>query len=212
MRAQEAQPRSGPLTDQRIIELVQTGVRLDEVVRVIATTPQVSFDLSPVATDNMLKAGVSEEIIKAMAARESGFTPNTVVQHSPALNKESIPGPQSYVAGTNLANADLIPKEVGIYIVLDGRLTPVQPDVYEIRDASVSQSVLTYGLKRAYFHGVVPGNRSPLRVSGPLQFIIKAPEGFSMADTRLLRLETKKDQRDFRTLNVGRGDFESGRD
>lgn len=72
--AQQQQP-SGPLTDQRIIELVRAGIHSDELARIIATAPQVNFLLTPAATDEMLKAGVSEEIIKAMAAREQGTTP-----------------------------------------------------------------------------------------------------------------------------------------
>src|SRR5690348_14408719 len=70
--AQGIQPTSGPLTDQRIIELVRAGVRADELARMIATAPQIIFDLTPAATDAMMKAGVSEDTIKAMAAREQG--------------------------------------------------------------------------------------------------------------------------------------------
>lgn len=61
-----------PLTDQRIVELVHLGVSQAEILRMIETAPQFDFDLRPVSTDAMLKGGVSEKIIKAMAARQDG--------------------------------------------------------------------------------------------------------------------------------------------
>lgn len=79
--AQQA-AQTGPLTNQRIIELVHSGVRSDELARIIATAPQVSFDLSPAATSSMMQAGVSEDTIKAMAAKESGISPNASAQQN----------------------------------------------------------------------------------------------------------------------------------
>lgn len=78
---------NGPLTDQRIIELVKSGVRTDELSRLIATAPAVSFDLTPAATQQMMDAGVSEDIIKAMSAREQGAAgPSGNVAPSPEQN------------------------------------------------------------------------------------------------------------------------------
>ena len=64
-------------TNQRVIELVHAGITGDELRRVIATAPGVSFDPSPAANQAMLNAGVTEDTIKAMAARENGnvFSP-----------------------------------------------------------------------------------------------------------------------------------------
>jgi hypothetical protein len=59
------------LTDQGIVTLVQSGVSQAEVVRVISKAQNFNFDLRPVSTDWMLKAGVSEDIMRAMAAREN---------------------------------------------------------------------------------------------------------------------------------------------
>lgn len=70
--AQQAGTTSKPLTDQRIIELVRAGLSANELARLIATAPEISFDLTPAAEDQMMKAGVSEDTIKLMAAREIG--------------------------------------------------------------------------------------------------------------------------------------------
>jgi hypothetical protein len=59
------------LTDQAIVDLTQSGVSQGEIIRIIGTVPKVDFDLRPVSTDAMIKNGVSDDVIKVMAARES---------------------------------------------------------------------------------------------------------------------------------------------
>jgi hypothetical protein len=66
------QPAAEPLTNQRIMDLSRNGVRSDELAVIISTAPQISFDLSPSGTQQMMQAGVTEGTIKAMAAREAG--------------------------------------------------------------------------------------------------------------------------------------------
>jgi hypothetical protein len=68
-------PELQPLTNQRIVDLVHSGVQSNELARIIASARDVSFDLTPSGTDALLRAGVSEDIIRAMAARESGARP-----------------------------------------------------------------------------------------------------------------------------------------
>jgi hypothetical protein len=69
---------SVPLTDQRVIELARSGVHPDELARIIAMAPQVSFDLMPGAEQQMMQAGVTEDTLKAMAIRESGPNPRSL--------------------------------------------------------------------------------------------------------------------------------------
>jgi hypothetical protein len=59
-----------PLSNQHVILLVESGLRPSEVVRLIGAAPAVNFDLTPSGTDRLLRAGVCEETIKQMAARE----------------------------------------------------------------------------------------------------------------------------------------------
>ncbi len=63
-----------PLTDQRIIELAHSGVHADELNRMIQSAPQINFDLSPGAEAQMMQAGVTEDTIRIMAAREASAT------------------------------------------------------------------------------------------------------------------------------------------
>lgn len=49
--------QSGPLTNQRIIELVRSGVRADKLARMIASAPEVNFDLTTTGEKAMMQAG-----------------------------------------------------------------------------------------------------------------------------------------------------------
>jgi hypothetical protein len=66
-----------PLDNQRVYALSRSGLSTDELVRIIITAPEVNFELSPGSTDVLTKAGVNDEVIRAMAARENGkaYTP-----------------------------------------------------------------------------------------------------------------------------------------
>lgn len=61
----------------------------------IATAPKVDFDLTPAGTNELLKAGVSEETIKAMAAREGGTKPEQAPESSAATPGQSANDPKS---------------------------------------------------------------------------------------------------------------------
>jgi hypothetical protein len=81
------------LTNERITELAQHGVTQEELARIIRTAPEISFYLTPTGIDALLKAGVSDETIKAMAARENGSTvsaPNTAIPISGAMKVSSL--------------------------------------------------------------------------------------------------------------------------
>ena len=62
-------PPSEALTNERVIQLIRSGVSTDELTRIIATAPQIGFDLTPAGTTTLSQAGVPEGAIKAMAAR-----------------------------------------------------------------------------------------------------------------------------------------------
>lgn len=64
--------QSGPLTDEHIVNLTKGGLSEQELISRIQSAPAVQFLLTPNWTDYMLKSGVSENVIKVMAARENG--------------------------------------------------------------------------------------------------------------------------------------------
>jgi hypothetical protein len=58
-----------PVTNQRVVQLLLTGTPVDEVVRLIASSP-VAFDLSDEMLREMKLAGVPEAVITAMKERQ----------------------------------------------------------------------------------------------------------------------------------------------
>jgi hypothetical protein len=62
------------LTNQRVGDLIAAGVSANEVIRIIGAAHTVNFDLRPGSTDNLLKAGVPQDVVKAMAAKEAGLS------------------------------------------------------------------------------------------------------------------------------------------
>ena len=93
-----AQQTTGPLTNPRIGDMVLAGVSQTEIIRIISTAPQISFDLRPGSTDNLLKVGVSEAIIKAMAAREAGIGPPQSAFAATFEPAEAMPQPKAITA------------------------------------------------------------------------------------------------------------------
>jgi hypothetical protein len=62
----------GPLTNQRICELVAAGVSKQEILRVIASAPEIDFTFQPAYIEALMKAGVTDDVIRAMAAKQNG--------------------------------------------------------------------------------------------------------------------------------------------
>jgi hypothetical protein len=71
------------------MELVKSGVTQSEIQRLIVSAPSVDFLLTPAATDQLMKAGVSDDTIKIMAARESGAAPAAQSTVTPAIGGPS---------------------------------------------------------------------------------------------------------------------------
>jgi hypothetical protein len=92
------------LDDLRIMQLVQGGVHTDELQRMIASAPTVSFLMNPASTDVMLKAGVSEDVLKAMSARTNGVGGSSV--GTPFAASSSTITTRSAIAKNNAALAD----------------------------------------------------------------------------------------------------------
>lgn len=93
-----AQQQSPALDDQRVVQLVRSGVTNDEIIRLVSTATNFSFDLSPAATDMMAKAGVSDAAIKAMAARQNGLATPAA---QPALPRQMPAASDEYISKGN---------------------------------------------------------------------------------------------------------------
>jgi hypothetical protein len=141
-------PDPGPLTNQRVIQLVQSGVRADEVFRAIATAPSCSFNLTPSDVDQLLRAGVSEETIKAMSARQNGQTyaasPTRSAGVNPGIrtNSELRPVvPSSHPQTTNFAKNIEIPEGTKVRCRLEQTISSATAEQGQQVQLSVTEDV-----------------------------------------------------------------------
>ena len=134
-----AQQAQDPLTDQRIATLVTSGVNIQEVLRIIGSAPQINFDLTPSGTDAMMKAGVSEEVIKAMAAREAGIQAPV---SSPALAAGRLRPDNPAAVPANPVRASNAPTDTRVAAPISQPRAPVA-NVYNVGQQSEGHK-LTY--------------------------------------------------------------------
>jgi hypothetical protein len=161
----------------------------------VATAPKIDFDLQPVATDAMMKAGISEDVIKAMAARENGGTVR--------ISAEKTGGARS---GVNSASASVTTPsitEIGVYYEQSGGWVEMMPEVVNWRTGGVLKSVGTAFIVKGDVNGRVRGGNSALRLSRPIRLLVYCPEGTQVTEYQLLRLHRHSDAREFRTVTGG---------
>jgi hypothetical protein len=84
---------------------VLAGVSQTEIIRIISSAPAVGFDLRPNSNDELLKVGVSEDIIKAMAAREAGLAPISRAPSQPAAVSSTSDATREALAPAPVATA-----------------------------------------------------------------------------------------------------------
>ncbi len=89
-----------------------------------------------------------------------------------------------------------IPEKVGIYAVLQSEVKEVPAETAEAHHAGMA------------LDNEIASPHSPLRLGASQEFIIRPPEGYSASEYRLLKLEQKKDHRQYREMTVHpRGGF-----
>jgi hypothetical protein len=99
--------------------LAQSGVSETELLRLVATAPDIDFDLRPVSIDAMMKIGVSQNVIKAMAARESG---------QPVAPSYSEQKPLSYAAPSPASSLPAAAAVLPAVVMASGPAeTPIRP-------------------------------------------------------------------------------------
>src|SRR6266508_2956216 len=83
------------------------------------------------------------------------------------------------------------------------KLTEIQPEIVNLRSGGFLKSIATSGLSGGHINGTVKNPHSALKTGLPIEFIIRCPEGKSITEYQLLRLDEKKDRREFRALPGG---------
>ena len=166
------------LTNATILDMVKGGFSEDLLIKAIRHM-ETSFDLSPQALLEMKNAGVSEPILLAMMSPRSAE-----------------PEPKSPVK-----TMALIPDDIGLYLVREGELQEVAAERVSWRNGGVAKSMFL-GTK-GHINGFVNRPQSKLKLGPPVSFVIRLRESEDISDFQFLRLDEKKDRREFRALTGG---------
>src|SRR4030095_10362286 len=95
------------------------------------------------------------------------------------------------------------PKDIGVYLKKNNEWIEVQPEVVNWKTGGVLKSMVSLGVVKGDVNGHVEGNQSRTRTGPQIEFIVIAPEGVSISEYQLLRLNQHTDNREFRTLTGG---------
>jgi hypothetical protein len=174
------------LSNQDVIEMVSVGLSDDVVIDKIHATDATDFDTSVAVLKALKLAKVSDAVIRVM-----------INPHGDSLTL-SIPVAASPVSANNE-----MPEEAGVYSVLNGKPTFLEPEVVNWQTGGVAKSHATLFIVKGDINGKVLKPTSPTQVKTPLQFLIKTVEGTSATEYQLLRLHQKGDRREFRSVTGG---------
>jgi hypothetical protein len=173
------------MSNQDVIDMVSLGLSDEVILDKVHATQATQFDTSVAALRILKAAKVSDEVIRAM------INPHPSV--SVASDTSAVSGPHS-----------TLPDEVGVYLVLNGKMTEIEPEIVNWQTGGWIKSHATLGIVKEDRNGKVMKSKSPLEVSdNPVEFVIKTPEGTSVTEYQLLRLHEKSDRREFRAATGG---------
>lgn len=152
----------------------------------IHATEETNFDTGVVGLRALKSAKVSDAVIRAM------INPHPIA--APARNT----GP-----ATSSQTRNESPDEVGVYLMLPGNLTEMEPEIVGWQTGGVLKRDVTLGMTEGHVNGKIMKPRSLIQVSTPLVFVIRTAEGTSVTEYQLLRLDEKSNRREFRALTGG---------
>jgi len=178
------------MTNKDVIQLVGLGLGDDIVIEKIQTAGATDFDTSVDGLKALKAAKVSDAVIRVM------LNPHSVA------NASSAPV-QPAATATAAPMATGIPDDVGVYINLKGKITEVEPEIVGWQTGGKLKSMATMGLDKGHVNGKVMNQKSQLQVANPLEFVIKTPEGTSVTEYQLLRLDEHDNRREFRAMTGG---------
>ena len=164
--------------------MVSLGLPDDVIIEKIHATQATEFETSVAALRTLKAAKVSDAVIRAMI---NPHPSSSVASNTPA------------VLGTD----NTLPQEVGVYIVLNGKLKEIEPEIVNWQTGGVIKSTATLFIVKEDKNGKVMRAKSPTQITSPLEFVVKTVEGTSVEEYQLLRLHGKSNRREFRSVTGG---------
>lgn len=187
--------QTAPLMDEQIVNLHKGGLSDDELLHRIACAPSIQFLLFPNWVDYMLKSGISEKVITAMAAREENRLDVTGCSSTPAAK-----------AGFLAVSADqtLVPFEIGVYFQdSSGQWRLLSPEPINWQTGGTAKHVITFHVVKEDINGRLRKASSPTHLTLPTELYVYCPEGSSITEYQLVRMHQHSNAREFRTVTGG---------
>lgn len=169
-----------PLTSADLLQMKTMGFDDQTIVNAIGANG-VSLDTSLQGLIALKQSGLSEKVIDAALAASAP--------------KAAAPNPGAGDSG--------VPDEIGAYVVLKDKFTPLPVEVVNFKTAGLLGAAFTYGIKKAKFLGTIPGETSATRLTGPVTFVLHCADGIAPTEYQLIELDTKKDSREFTESKMG---------
>ncbi|GAA3770742.1 hypothetical protein [Terriglobus aquaticus] len=202
----EADPANAPARDRRtgpreldneaIIRMTKADVGDSIITQTIRTQPG-NFRTGPDDLIALKNAGVSQTVISAMLARNSGLAQR--------------PDPKPVEVTPLSPDVD----DPGLYFKnKQGQWEAVSPELVKYRDGGALKSLVTNNIIKKDLNGEVSGPKSSLNIEPGTEMMILAPRLSDAVEYIILRFRTKSDRREFRvkTGNVFHSETGADRD
>ncbi len=184
-----------PITNDAVLRMTRAGLDDAIILQTIDAQPG-RYDVGADALIALKQGGVSERVIAALQAKAAGLAVRPADKPAPGV----VPG----------ALAPAL-DEIGVYYKdKSGDWVPLKTEKVVFKSSGWLKSAVTNNIVKKDMNGHLEGEKSPLALHTGVQLLIFAPAGTDAAEYDFLRLQQKKNAREFRTLTGGVFHSESG--
>ena len=160
-----------PITSDDLVRMKKAGFSDETMIKAIETNG-TAVDTSVDGLMLLKGGGLSDAVIAVALSGKSSQAPGSAAK--PYMGQ--------------------IPAEVGVHLVYGGNLKPLPVELVSMKAAGMWK---TMAFMKASLLGSITGSRSSTQFSGPVQVVIRCPDGTVPSEYQLVLLEQKKSSREF---------------
>lgn len=178
------------MNNDAVIKLLKAGLSEDLIVATIEASPG-KYDTSDGALTALRNAGARSKVISAVLMKSA---PGPPPPPAPPISLHDAPSKASEPAWKMPAGVD------GVGVYFEGRdesWKPVLAETVTRKAGGAIKSVATEGKIKGDVNAIVMGSSSPLTLPLPASFLLRTPEGGSVAEYLLLRFHAHDKKREF---------------
>ncbi len=178
------------LDNSAIVKMVKAGLGDGVILSMVQNQPG-NYSVTPDTMVQLKQAGVPDDVLAAMASKNSNA--------APLNNNAAPPAEQSAAIGGDPYDA----MDIGVYRQVQGQWVEVPTETVNWKSGGFLKSIATDGIVKGDINGHLDGGASRTTVNTPMQFLIIAPDGNEATNFELVRMHAKGNQREFRTVTGG---------